>query len=344
MRLTLFVPGLFLPGEVHADTVHDLAAPALALIAGRGRRGSPPADWLAAAFGLPAPLPAAALRKLGAGEAATANEPRHRQAAEGEILCIDPVHWKVSREGVTLDDPARLALDAAEAQALIAAIQPLFADWGEIAASAPERWEMRLARPPALETRPLPEAIGRPVDPRLPAGADGREWRARLAEAQTVLHAHPVNRTREDQGRPTINSLWPWGQGALPQASRSDFTAAWSADPLVAGLCALAGIPCAAPPDCFAPAAGHLLCCNETLAQPARALDAFAWRGALLALEEHWLAPALAALRSGRLRELRLIGTRHGGAPATAAFTLTRGDLLRFWRRPQPLASLTEAA
>lgn len=329
MRLTLFVPGLLLPGEVHADTVYDLAAPALALIAGRGRRSGPSADWLAAAFGLAAPLPAAALRKLGAGE-----------AAKGQILCIDPVHWKVSREGVTLDDPARLALDAAEAEALIAAIQPLFADWGEIAASAPERWEMRLARPLALETRPLPEAIGRPVNPRLPAGADGKAWRTLLAEAQTVLHAHPVNRARDARGQQPINSLWPWGQGALPPSARCDFTAAWSADPLVAGLCACAGIPHGMPPDRFAPAEGHLLCCNETLTTPARALDALAWRNALLALDEHWLAPALAALRAGRLRELRLIGTRVGGAPATAGFTLTRGDLLRFWRRPRPLKDL----
>ncbi len=344
MRLTLFVPGLLLPGEVHADTVQGLAAPALALIAGRGRRGSLPADWPAAAFGLPAPLPAAALRKLGAGEAATANEPRHRQAAEGESLCVDPVHWKVSREGVTLDDPACLALDAAEATALIAAIQPLFADWGVIVATRPEHWSLHLHRPLALATRPLPEAIGQPVDPRLPGGADGKAWRARLAEAQTVLHAHPVNRARDAASRPTINSLWPWGQGALPPSACCDFTAVWSADPLVAGLCACAGIPCGAPPESFAPAEGHLLCCNETLAQPARALDALAWRSALLALEQHWLAPALAALRTGRLRELRLIGTRLGAAPATAAFTLTRGGLLRFWRRPQPLTALAEAA
>lgn len=331
MRLTLFVPGLLLPGEVHADTVYDLAAPALALIAGRGRHSVLPADWLSAAFGLPAPLPAAALRRLASAEFAQGGD---------EWLCLDPVHWQVKREGVTLSDPAHLALDADEAAALIAAIQPLFADWGEIAASAPERWEMRLARPLALETRPLPETIGRRVDPRLPAGADGKTWRTLLAEAQTMLHAHPVNRARDARGQLPINSLWPWGQGALPPSARCDFTAAWSADPLVAGLCVFAGVPCGAPPDRFASAAGHLLCCNQSLATPARALDALAWRNALLALEEHWLAPVLATLRAGRLRELRLIGTRLGSADGALSFTLRRGDLLRFWRRPRPLKDL----
>lgn len=342
MRLTLWVPGLLLPDEIRADTLFDLAAPGLALLLGRGRRETLPPDWLAAAFGQPAPLPAAALRKLGAGEAATANEPLRRQAAEGEILCIDPVHWKVSREGVTLDDPARLALDAAEAQALITVIQPLFADWGEIAASAVERWEMRLRRPLALETRPLPEAIGLPVDPRLPGGPDGREWRTRLAEAQTVLHAHPANRARDAASRPTINSLWPWGQGKLPQSVHCNFTAVWCADPLVVGLCRLAGIPCGAAPEGFAPAAGNVLACIDSLAQPARALDALAWRSALLAFEARWLVPALAALRQGRCTELRLIATRLTHRPATAGFVIKRADLLRFWRRPQPLAALTE--
>lgn len=331
MRLTLFVPGLLLPGEVHADSVYDLAAPALALIAGRSRRGSPPADWLPAAFNLPAPLPAAALRRLASAEFAQSG---------GEWLCLDPVHWQVKREGVTLSDPERLAVDAAEAEALIAAIQPLFAGWGEIAASSPERWEMRLARPLALETRPLPEAIGRPVDPRLPAGADGKVWRTLLAEAQTVLHAHPVNRARDARGQQPINSLWPWGQGGLPSPARCDFTAAWSSDPIVAGLSAFAGIPRGAPPERFLPAGGSVLAHINTLARPARTLDALAWRNALLALEEQWLAPALATLRTGWLRELRLIGTRVGGAPAAVGFTLTRGDLLCFWRRPRPLKDL----
>lgn len=355
MRLSLFVPGLLLPGEVHSDTVGNLTAPSLALIAGRGQRCALAADWLAAAFGIAAALPAAALRKLGAGEAAQAAEPRKVEAAQaaepqkveaahGEWLCLDPVHWQVTREGITLDDPARLALDATEAAALIAAIQPIFAEWGELSASGPARWELRLQRPLALDTRPLPAAIRQPVSPALPGGTDGRTWRRLLAEAQTVLHAHPVNREREATDRPTVNSLWPWGQGSLPGRSPTRFTAAWSSDPVVAGLCAHAGIPCLPPPASFRPADGNLLACIGTLAQPAHALDALAWREALLACERDWLAPALAAVQRGTIAELCLIGARLGMPAATVVWTLRRGDLLRFWRRPRPLASLAESA
>lgn len=67
MQLTLLVPGLLLPDAIRTDSVFDLSAPALSLLLGRGQRRELDANWLASAFGLPPPLPAAALRKVGAG-------------------------------------------------------------------------------------------------------------------------------------------------------------------------------------------------------------------------------------------------------------------------------------
>jgi hypothetical protein len=333
MQLTLYVPGLLLPDAVLNDTVFDLAAPALSLLLGRGQRVETDPDWLARAFGVAAPLPVAALRKVGAGG-----------TAEDTWLCLDPVHWEVEREGISLADPARLGLDAGEADALLAAIAPLFADWGELSASAPEHWELRLARSLLLETQPLPECVGLRVDPALPGGLDGAEWRRLLAEAQTLLHAHKINRQREQLGKPAVNSLWPWGQGALPEGARSDFSAVWSDDPVLAGLAALAGIPCIAPPIRYQPASGHVLCRLERLTASARALDALIWREALLALERDWLAPAVAALKKGECQALRVIGTAAHGAPRTVLFSLVRGNLWRFWRRPLPLAALSGTA
>jgi hypothetical protein len=78
MQLTLFAPGLLLPGEILSDSVFDLEAPMLSLLLGRGQRHPLDPDWLAGAFGLAAPLPAAALRKVGAGE-----------TADGEWICLD---------------------------------------------------------------------------------------------------------------------------------------------------------------------------------------------------------------------------------------------------------------
>lgn len=345
MRLTLFVPGLLLPREILADTVFDLTAPALSLILGRGRRHEREVGWLAAAFGLDgnAPLPAAALRKVGAGGTAHEASPPERAGlgvGGNDWLCLDPVHFEVRREGIVLADPRRLDLTPDEAVALIEAVQPLFAEPGELSASSPSHWELRLHRPLALETLPLAEAIDRQVDPALPGGPDGREWRRLLAEAQTVLHAHPVNRQRDALGRPTVSSLWPWGQGALPPAARTDFTVVWSADPALAGLSAVAGIPCLAPPDAFQQASGKVLAVIDTLAQAARTFDALAWREALMALERDWLAPALAALKRRECAEVELVGTDASDRRRVAGFALTRGELRRFWRRPHPLSEL----
>lgn len=344
MRLTLHVPGLLLPRTVLIDTVFDLTAPALSLQLGRARRHSVPPEWLTAAFGLAA-LPAAALRRTaGSGEMApevgagkTATNPE-----AGDWLCLDPVHLQVTREGISLADPAQLELAADEAAALRDALQPLFADWGDVSASAPQHWELRLNRPLALATLPLADAVGRPVDPALPGGADGKAWRRLLAEAQTMLHAHPVNRQRDALGRPTVNSLWPWGPGALTETPHTRFNAVWSANPVIAGLCVRAGIPCLPPPNTFQPARGNTLAIIDSLARPAATLDALAWRESLQALERDWLAPALLALKQGACRELQLVGTQPNASLPAAALTMDRGTLRHFWRRPRPVVALTE--
>lgn len=328
MRLTLHVPGLLLPREILSDTVFDLVAPALSLLLGRGRRKVLSPAWLEESLGVPG-LPAAALRKVGAGG-----------TAEGDWLCLDPVHFAVRREGIILADPARPDLTAGEAAALIAAVQPLFAGWGEISASAPDRWELRLARPLALDTQPLDEAIGQPVSPGLPGGTDGREWRRLIAEAQTVLHAHPLNRERDAAGRPTISSVWPWGQGRLPATAASSFAAVWSDDPVIAGLCSLTGSNCRPLPGRFDSINGNTLVIQPALRHPAAARNALGWRTALQTFEHDWLAPAVAALRQGVCDELRLVGSNVDNANRVTAFTATRGALRRFWRRPRPLTEL----
>jgi hypothetical protein len=328
MHLTLLVPGLLLPEEILENITYDLSAPALSLILGSGERRTLPDDWLPSAFGLD-DLPAAAARKVGAGETAT-----------GDWLCLDPVRWVVAAKGVTLDDPAKLELDARESTALLAAVQPLFADWGELSSSAPGHWELHLQKPLTLETRPLHDALHQTIDPALPGGADGPAWRRLLAEAQTVLHAHPVNRRREDAGKPTANSLWPWGQGSLPDAIPASFSTVLSNDPVVAGLCVHAGIPCLQPPARHQAVNGRTLAILDHLAASARTLDALAWREALLAFERDWLVPAIAALKRGQHAQLRMVGTRFGHLPATIAFDLKRSDLLRFWRKPRPLTEL----
>lgn len=343
MKLTFYAPGLLFPPEVLETTVFDLDAPQLSRWLGLGIRRELPADWLLNEFGLDR-LPSAAARKFGVTEGdpscgTDATKCPVAGTASGEWLCLDPVCWRVAAQGVTLDDPARLALSEEENAALLAAVAPLFAEWGVLSASAPGRWELQLQRPLKLETQPLAETIQQSVDPRLPGGADGPAWRRLLLEAQTLLHAHPVNLAREQAGRPTVNSLWPWGQGALPAKCLCDYAEVWSADAALAGLCRLAGAVCHPLPARFNLPGGNLLAQIDTLAAPARELDALAWRTALLSIEQDWLEPALAALKRGACSSLELIGTPANDSTAVA-WALKRSDLLRFWRKPRPLSSL----
>lgn len=332
MRLTLCIPGLLLPEQALLDTARDLPLPALATLLGHGRIARlPSADhyaWLANACGWSC-LPAAALRLLGEG-----GEP-----ADAAWWCLDPVHLKVHRRGIALDDPATLGLDPEDDAWLRAGVAPLFAPFGELHGHVPGHWYLRPRQAEMIETLPLPQAIARDLDPRQPAGPDGARWRAALADAQPVLHAHPANQQREAAGKQAINSLWPWGGGVLPAVIEpSPWAAIATSDPVLLGLARRLGALPAPVPQCFADAADADLVVLETLAAPARSLDAIAWSEAVAQLDADWFAPLVAALRAGRLTGLRIAGF---GGERGLDVEVTRHDLWKFWRRPRGLAEAT---
>lgn len=329
MHLTLFVPGLLWPREILRDTTFDLPLPALSRLLGRGRRTVLTGEeaWLTDAFGIGTPLPAAALRLLGDG-----GKPGH-----DEWLCLDPVHLRLHEWAVIPDDPATLQLTAEEDAALRDAVTPLFAGFGDLVATAPGRWHLRLAQPAAIETRPLPAAVGRAVEPALPGGPQGEEWRRRLAEVQPLLHAHRVNHQRIKEGRSTVNHLWPWGGGYLPQRAARNFDHVWTDDPVLKGLAMLAGADVAATPVRFSAATDRVLARLDGLVAASASLDAMAWRAELARLEADWFAPAIDTVRRGVSRRLTFVA---GGNDRAIRATASGADLWCLWRRPLPLAEL----
>lgn len=332
--LTVIVPGLIWPGYALADLAGGVPTPGLDRLLGRGRlqRHAGGGRWasLCAAFGQPADLAAAPLRRLGLG----------CSTASGHWLCLDPVHLGFQERRLTLDDPSRLQLTDDEAQALAVSLAPTFAAFGDLAADRPGAWHLRLHDGVAAVTSPpLAELVGRRADGIL-AGLD-RAWRQALNEAQMQLHAHPVNHAREAAGKPVVNSLWPWGDGSEPAAaaaSRHDTVLA--NDTLAAGLARQANIPVAAVPakiDLAALPGRHPLLLLDDLDAPARTGDAQAWRAALAGLDTHWFTRLAAALP----RQLTL---RFCGDEAGATLQIGAMDRLAVWRRPQPLATLADLA
>ena len=330
MRLTLCLPGLLLPHQALIDTVADLELPSFSGLLGHGRlhRDAPAAhyDRLMQRWNL-GDFPAAALRLLGEGGA----------PGDAYWLCLDPVHLSVDRRGVKLDDPAALALSAAEDAALRETLAPLFADLGELSAAVPGHWYLRLASPCELVTLPLPQAAGYEVDPALPGGHDGMPWRRLLAEAQTLLHEHAVNQEREAAGKPVANSLWPWGPGPLATPLAAPFDAVWSDDPILLGLAAASGLAGSKPPPTYENARGNVLAVIDDLTSPARRLDAIDWRETLTRLERNWFTPVTQAMHNGRRKALHVAAF---GPDASLELDVGHYDLLKFWRRSLPLTRL----
>lgn len=327
MQLTLVLPGFLLPAPAFADSVFDLPLPALAHLLARGRRRPWQGPTFARLFGL-AQWPEAALRRHGRG-----------LNAGGHWLCLDPIAFELRRDGVFLQDPARLALTTAESAALQEAVAPLFARWGRLATSAAGHWELALSCPLLFATQPLPERIGQAMPVEYPPGEQARAFRHALAEAQMVLHAHPVNRARDAAGLPLAASLWPWGEGALPEPFTPPFETVMGDDPALIGLARLLGMALSPPAAHFSSWRGRTLIVLDALASPARALDAHAWRATLTALERDWFIPIEKAWRQGRIDRLELF-VSDGGNRTGFHLVLRARDRWRFWRRNHPLAEL----
>lgn len=324
----LVLPGLLGP-VADADAVASLAPrlPALERILARARiRGDGAAGGegsVCAAFAIDGPpWPVAALSRLGEDDGAAAGD-------DGWWLRVDPVHLRVDTDHARLFGPQVLALTAAEAGALVARLNDQLGDDPAIEAPAPGRWYLRLGHAPALDTWPLPVVAGRNVNPFLPAGADAPSWRGWLTEIQMLLHDAPVNAEREAAGRLPANSVWPWGGGARPRTATAPARVI-AADPLTRGLARLAGAAAVADADGAAlreGPAGTTLVADFGAREPLVHGEIDAWLEAVARLEHTWLAPALAALRAGRLQRLEL------EAGDGRRFTLARRDLLRLWRR-----------
>lgn len=337
MKPTLLIPGLLWPAKSLPNAVRDLELPALSVLLGRGRiRWTEPLaleDWLARAWGLDArEAPWAAIRL--AGE--TAQEP------VGGWICADPMHVRFARDTFVAAGPHELAIRPEEAEALLDTLNRELGDLGRFVAPHPERWYLRTTGSPDLRAPPPRRVWGRRVSAHLPSGSDARKWSAFANDCEVLLHGHPVNAAREARGEPAVSNLWFWGPGELAGTVARHFDAVCADEPLARGLAAASGA------DCLQGGAGfealgrrgadRVLALPGVLEVPALCAEIDAWRAALASLERQWFAPALDALRAGRIAELRMCAI---GDEATLELTVSARDRWRLWRRPLALATLT---
>jgi hypothetical protein len=136
---------------------------------------------------------------------------------------LTPVHWRVDADGVRLEDPQQLGLDATASQALFDTVRPLLREEGAQAAwQAPLTWLIAHPVLDGLATASPDRAVGRCVEPWLPN--IGFVRRLQL-EVQMLLHRHRVNEARDAAGLVPVNSVWLSGCGRLtsePGAAEAD--------------------------------------------------------------------------------------------------------------------------
>jgi len=349
MQLTLLVPELIWPEPADQNTFENLASPELNTLIARSRlsRRLPQSfeATLSDNFGHPEGVPYAAFRLSGEAQGQV-------DAAEGLWIACDPVHLRFHQEHLILAEMSHLGITFEEAQELVAALNSHLPETGRFHALSADRWYLQVTDTMLLdgfEVPPLSLVAGRRIERVLADSSQSKGLRRLLNEIQMLLHAHPINRQRENEGRMTINSLWLWGVGQFPQgtvnASERPFDGVWSNNPLALGLAAFSGATShPAPLEAATILAetkhdSRQLVVFEDLLNPVHYENGADYRQAIMALENNWFAPLKSALAAGKISQLRIEACT---AYATLSWTCQRHDLWKIWRHAHSLAEVAQ--
>jgi hypothetical protein len=312
VAMHLLIPFAGCPLQAGREALAGLKLPQLTQLLGRmapaaadegeASNWSPPHERaLARALGLPV--------TDGAIPWAAWQATRRLQAAPSTAwACISPASWQVASDHISMSDPRALQLDLAQAQTLLAAMQPFFDEDGiHLHLDSATQWlaEGEIFR--GLASASLDRVAGQDISAWMPRGPQAAALRRLQNEMQMLLYTHPLNDQRLAQGLPPINSFWVSGSGALPPN--------WQ------------------PPSQTEPVV------PRRLAQPALQGDWPAWRQAWQATDAQECQQLLEQLEQGLPATLTLCGLRHARSwqPAHQGW-LTR--LARSLRPVDPLAVL----
>lgn len=322
--ITLLIPGLL---DNLPDPVPRL--PALETLLARGNyRSDIPAGYertLMHLFGLPQSseqdVPEGALSRY----AQTGEKP------EGVWLCAAPVHLFADQSRVYLNTIDKTALSEEEAAQIINELNKVYREDGwEFVQHTSTHWYLHIQDMPAIRTTPLREVDGKAIHDKLPQGVDALQWHRVLNEMQMLLHSSPINSARHERGEIAVNGVWLWGSGVLPDAlATRQWQGLYSNEPIAMGLALLSDVVAH---DVSMDISQFLAENNHgnylIVTSPNIASDMSA---NLVRMEENWFSPLYRVMQNGKIDDVTI------SAGDDRQWSVSRRNLLRFWKRNYPL-------
>ena len=307
-RLILHVPLVeSLPGGAA-----DLPQPLHTALA-RARRAVCDVDQALASLFRSSPLPAPAVLSALAESAAPGD------AIDRHWLRFDPVTLVPDLTAVWVERPLPLDFGAAELTPIVEELRTMFEQEGLAWHSPGGGFGLLcLDRPPDCVFLPPDAAHGMRLDEALPRGPDASRWRRMINESQMVFHQFRSMGRADQQGV----GLWFWGAGGNsgPPAVSEPVCVVDRADSAtVTGLAKWLDAERLDPGARFDDARAACAYVHW----PLQGTDV---QAALAQLVDAWLAPAMHALRRGRLTEIAIVGS-------SGCWRMGRLDALAFWRR-----------
>jgi hypothetical protein len=132
-----------------------------------------------------------------------------------------------------------------------------------------------------------------------------------------LWHQHPLNESREQNNQPRVNGLWLWGGSQANESSPGLHT-----------LASHLNNPHPAVDTSASEPTTHIL---DSLSSAALADDWSSWLHNMSAIDHGYLAPALAALDSGKLEVVNVILS---DSTRLVHWSIARNSFRKFWAKP----------
>ena len=133
-------------------------------------------------------------------------------------LCCDLVILQSSHTDMVMKDYTANQLSGSDAKELLKTLQEKIVEV-EVSFHFGKSYHNLMT----IKSAPLPERllppddlIGEGVRERMPSGPFTKQLVMVMNQAQIILHNHPLNQARRNEGKDAVNSVWFWGNGTKP--------------------------------------------------------------------------------------------------------------------------------